>query len=128
MAGPDIHLRTGTYSTSIANPISDECIRAKYFDKIAAPPGYRQPAYLTLSLRCRAQQPVLSGQIFTREKSNRMRLPAPLHESLPYVYVVGGMLFVSGGIYIGSAIAMSALYMSPGVASILSGVMVLIKR
>ena len=57
-----------------------------------------------------------------------MWLPTPVYESLPYAYVIGGTLFVSGGIYIGPGIQIAPMYVTLGVISILSGVLIFIKR
>lgn len=57
-----------------------------------------------------------------------MWLPTPVYESLPYAYVVGGAMFVAGGIYLGPGVQTAPMYLSLGVISILSGVLIFIKR
>ena len=57
-----------------------------------------------------------------------MWLPTPVYESLPYAYIIGGALFVSGAIYLGSGVAVTPFYVAVGVFSILSGVFLIIKR
>ena len=57
-----------------------------------------------------------------------MWLPTPVYESLPCSYIIGGALFVSGAIYLGSGFAVTPLYFAVGVFSTLSGVFLIIKR
>ena len=57
-----------------------------------------------------------------------MWLPTPIYESLPCAYVVGGLLFVSGSIYLGPSIETAPWYLAIGLISILSGVLVHLKR
>jgi uncharacterized membrane protein HdeD (DUF308 family) len=57
-----------------------------------------------------------------------MWLPTPVYESLPGAYIIGGVLFVSGAIYLGSGVAVTPLYVAVGIFSILSGVFLIIKR
>ena len=57
-----------------------------------------------------------------------MWLPTPVYESLPCAYIIGGMLFVSGAIYLGPGIEVSPVYFAVGVFSMLSGVFLIIKR
>jgi membrane protein implicated in regulation of membrane protease activity len=57
-----------------------------------------------------------------------MWLPTPVYESLPCAYIIGGALFVSGAIYMGSGLAVTPLYFAVGVFSILSGVFLIVKR
>jgi membrane protein implicated in regulation of membrane protease activity len=57
-----------------------------------------------------------------------MWLPTPVYESLPCTYIIGGALFVSGALYLGSGVPVTPLYLALGVFSILSGIWVLVKR
>ena len=57
-----------------------------------------------------------------------MWLPKRVYESLPCAYVVGGLLFVAGGIYLGPGVSVSPLYLTLGIISIFSGILVFIKR
>ena len=50
-----------------------------------------------------------------------MWLPAPLYESLPYLYVLGGVLFISGTLYIGINATGASLYIGCGLISIVYG-------
>jgi uncharacterized membrane protein len=53
-----------------------------------------------------------------------MWLPGPVYESLPYAYIVGGVLFISGTLYLGLDAPGAALYIICGLISIVSGVVV----
>lgn len=57
-----------------------------------------------------------------------MWLPAPLYESLPYLYVLGGVLFISGTFYIGVNAPGSPLYVACGLISIVYGAYVFKRR
>lgn len=57
-----------------------------------------------------------------------MWLPAPVYESLPYAYVVVGILFISGATYIGLGQGESTLYLGVGAASVLAGIFVYMRR
>jgi uncharacterized membrane protein HdeD (DUF308 family) len=57
-----------------------------------------------------------------------MWLPTRIYESLPCAYVVGGLLFVAGAIYLGPGVSVSPLYLTLGIISIFSGILVFIKR
>ena len=57
-----------------------------------------------------------------------MWLPTQIYESLPCAYIVGGLLFVAGAIYLGPGVPVSPLYLTLGIISILSGILVFIKR
>jgi len=57
-----------------------------------------------------------------------MWLPAPLYESLPYVYILGGVLFKFGTVYIGVTAPGASLYMACGLISIVYGVVVFARR
>ena len=50
-----------------------------------------------------------------------MWLPAPLYESLPYLYVLGGVLFIAGTLYIGVNAVGAPLYVGCGLVSIVYG-------
>jgi len=50
-----------------------------------------------------------------------MWLPGPIYESLPYVYVIGGIMFILGTLYIGLTAPGAALYITCGIISILYG-------
>lgn len=57
-----------------------------------------------------------------------MWLPTPVYESLPYAYVVVGIVFISGAAYIGLGQGESTLYLGVGAASALAGIFVYIRR
>lgn len=57
-----------------------------------------------------------------------MWLPTPLYESLPYAYVVVGILFISGATYIGLETGEASIYLGAGAISVLSGVLVYVRR
>jgi len=57
-----------------------------------------------------------------------MWLPGPLYESLPYAYIIGGVLFISGTLYIGLDAAAAPLYIACGLISIVYGVAIFSKR
>ena len=57
-----------------------------------------------------------------------MWLPGPLYESLPYAYIIGGVLFISGTMYIGLNSAGAPLYIACGLISIVSGAAVFARR
>ena len=57
-----------------------------------------------------------------------MWLPAPLYESLPYNYVLGGVLFLSGTLYIGVTAPGASLYIACGLISTIFGVVVFVRR
>lgn len=57
-----------------------------------------------------------------------MWLPTPVYESLPYVYVAVGLLFISGATYIGLETGGSSIYLGTGAISVLSGVLVYMRR
>jgi len=57
-----------------------------------------------------------------------MWLPTPIYESLPYLYVLGGVLFISGTLYIGLAAPGAALYIACGLISIVYGAYIFVKR
>ena len=50
-----------------------------------------------------------------------MWLPDPIYESLPYLYIIGGVLFISGTLYVGVASNSAALYIACGLISIVYG-------
>ena len=57
-----------------------------------------------------------------------MWLPAPLYESLPYFYILGGALFNFGTGYIGVTAPGASLYIACGLISIVYGVVVFVRR
>ena len=57
-----------------------------------------------------------------------MWLPTPIYEALPYLYVVGGVLFISGTLYIGLTAPGAALYIACGLVSIVYGAYIFAKR
>ena len=57
-----------------------------------------------------------------------MWLPGPIYESLPYLYIVGGVLFISGTLYIGVSTKGAALYIACGLVSIVYGAFIFKKR
>lgn len=60
--------------------------------------------------------------------SNAMWLPTPIYEALPYLYILGGVLFISGTLYIGLSAPGAALYIGCGLVSIVYGAYILSKR
>ena len=57
-----------------------------------------------------------------------MWIPGPLYESLPYLYILGGVLFISGTLYIGVTAPGASLYIACGLISIVYGVVVFVRR
>ncbi len=57
-----------------------------------------------------------------------MWLPAPIYESLPYAYVVGGVLFICGTLYIGFQSAFAPLYIAVGLLSVIYGIYIIARR
>jgi hypothetical protein len=57
-----------------------------------------------------------------------MWIPGPIYESLPYLYIIGGVLFISGTIYIGLDTVAAPLYIACGLISIVYGAVVFSKR
>jgi len=57
-----------------------------------------------------------------------MWLPAPIYERLPLTYVVIGLLFFAGTLYIGLDAEMSEIYMGLGFISMLGGLVVFLRR
>ncbi len=57
-----------------------------------------------------------------------MWLPTSLYESLPTAYVVIGVLFISGALYIGLDHTWTPIYFALGSGSILSGLFVRQRR
>jgi len=60
--------------------------------------------------------------------SPSMWIPGPIYESLPYLYIIGGVLFISGTLYVGLDTAAAPLYIACGLISIVYGVVVFSKR
>jgi hypothetical protein len=50
-----------------------------------------------------------------------MWLPGTIYECLPYLYIVGGVLFISGTLYVGVTSNSAALYIACGLISIIYG-------
>ena len=57
-----------------------------------------------------------------------MWIPTPVYEALPYLYVLGGVLFISGTLYIGITAPGTPLYIACGLISIVYGVVIFAKR
>lgn len=57
-----------------------------------------------------------------------MWLPGPIYESLPYCYLLGGALFISGTFYISLDAPGALLYIGCGLISIVFGVAILVRR
>lgn len=57
-----------------------------------------------------------------------MWIPTPLYECLPYAYIVGGVLFISGTLYIGLDMILAPLYIGCGLISIIGGAAIFAKR
>ncbi len=57
-----------------------------------------------------------------------MWLPAPLYESLPYIYLLSGTLFISGTLYIGVSAPGATLYLACGLISAVYGAVVFVLR
>lgn len=57
-----------------------------------------------------------------------MWLPEPIYERLPQTYVVIGLLFIAGTLYIGFDAKMAEVYLTLGFISILSGFVVYLRR
>jgi len=57
-----------------------------------------------------------------------MWIPTPLYECLPYAYIIGGVLFISGTIYIGLDMVLAPLYIGCGLISIIAGAAIFAKR
>ena len=57
-----------------------------------------------------------------------MWLPTPVYESLPYAYVAAGIVLISGATYIGIETGESSVYLGAGAISVLSGVLVYVRR
>lgn len=57
-----------------------------------------------------------------------MWLPTPVYESLPYAYVIIGILLITGATYIGIETGETSVYLGAGAVSVLSGVLVYVRR
>ncbi len=57
-----------------------------------------------------------------------MWIPGPIYESLPYACIVGGVLFISGTLYIGLTAPGAPLYIGCGLLSIVYGATIFAKR
>ena len=60
--------------------------------------------------------------------STAMWIPTPIYEALPYLYILGGVLFVSGTMYIGIHAPGAPLYIGCGLISIVYGAIIFAKR
>ena len=57
-----------------------------------------------------------------------MWLPTSLYEALPLTYIVIGVLFISGAMYIGLNHTWTPIYFGLGAGSILAGIFVFLRR
>lgn len=57
-----------------------------------------------------------------------MWIPTPIYESLPYAYIIGGVLFISGTLYIGLHTASASFYIGCGLFSIVFGAAIFARR
>lgn len=57
-----------------------------------------------------------------------MWIPGPLYEALPYLYVIGGVLFISGALYIGASTPEAPFYIAIGALTILGGLTIFHRR
>ena len=57
-----------------------------------------------------------------------MWLPTPIYEALPYLYIIGGVLFICGTLYIGITAPGAPLYIACGLISIVYGAVIFSKR
>jgi len=57
-----------------------------------------------------------------------MWLPGPVYESLPYCYLIGGLLFIGGTFYLGPDAPGAMLYIGCGIFSIVAGAAVFLRR
>ena len=57
-----------------------------------------------------------------------MWLPAPVYESLPYCYLLGGGLFACGTLYNGPGAPGALLYLACSLISLVYGVAILLRR
>ena len=57
-----------------------------------------------------------------------MWIPTPIYEALPYLYVIGGVFFISGTLYIGVHAPGAPLYIACGLVSIVYGAWIFAKR
>jgi hypothetical protein len=62
------------------------------------------------------------------QANSPMWIPTPIYEALPYLYILGGVLFIAGTLYIGLAATGATLYIGCGLVSIVYGAYVLSKR
>ncbi len=60
--------------------------------------------------------------------STVMWIPTPVYEALPYLYILGGVLFISGTMYIGFTAPGATLYVTCGVISFVAGAVVFARR
>ncbi len=70
-----------------------------------------------------------SGSVnYLSQTSTAMWIPTPIYEALPYLYITGGVLFISGTLYIGITAPGAALYIACGLVSIVYGAFIFAKR
>lgn len=62
------------------------------------------------------------------QTNNAIWMPTPIYEALPYLYILGGVLFIAGTLYIGLSATGATLYIGCGLVSIVYGVFILSKR
>jgi hypothetical protein len=60
--------------------------------------------------------------------STPMWIPTPIYEALPYAYVLGGVLFFTGTLYIGLTAPGAALYIACGLLSSVYGLFIFSRR
>lgn len=88
--------------------------------------------YPRLALNCDLVDPLRDVQpivyVYAFSQRTVMWLPGPIYEALPYAYVVGGALFVCGTLYADPPAPMNTLYLTLGVVSVLSGILVFVRR
>ena len=65
---------------------------------------------------------------FLSQPRTAMWIPTPVYEALPYLYILGGVLFVSGTLYIGITAPGATLYIACGLISIVYGAVIFAKR
>lgn len=65
---------------------------------------------------------------YTERTITAMWIPTPVYEALPYLYVIGGVLFISGTLYIGLSAPGASLYIACGLVSIVYGAVIFSKR
>lgn len=89
---------------------------------VCAAPALQQTKGVTIGadFRHRLRHPD-SMSLRDLPSKSAMWIPGPLYESLPYLYVLGGILFIGGTLYIGTSAPGVALYAICGLISIVYG-------